>query len=69
MEKICFKLPIDVPEQNVFEHLDTWTFLLITFSRFGTVGVSASNFKLVKVGLVVLKLYIAFFAKKKESIL
>ena len=52
----CSKLPIDVPEKNIIEHLDTWIFLLLTLSRFGIFGVSAANFELIKAGLVVLKL-------------
>ena len=47
---------VTVPEKNIFEHLDNWIFLLLTLSRFGTFGVSAANFELVKAGLVVLKL-------------
>ena len=53
---ICSKLAIDVPEKNIFEHLDNWTFLLLTMSRFSTFGVSSANFELVKAGLVALKL-------------
>ena len=53
---VCSKLAINVPEKNIFKHLDTWTLLLLTLSRFGTFGVSAANFELVKAGLVALKL-------------
>ena len=53
---ICSKLGIDVPEKNIFENLDIWTFLLLTLSGFGIFGVSSANFELGKAGLVTLKL-------------
>ena len=53
---ICSKLAIDVTEKIIFEHLDTWAFLLLTLSRFGTFGASAAHFELVKASLVALKL-------------